>query len=51
MDSPDRRSDEGAGLGRSVAGIVGSNPARGKDVCHCIYMSCCPVSAEAFTTS
>jgi hypothetical protein len=29
--------------GRLVAGIAGSNPARGMDVCLCVYMLCCPV--------
>jgi hypothetical protein len=27
---------------RLVAGIAGSNPARGMDVC-CVYMLCCPL--------
>jgi hypothetical protein len=26
-----------------VTGIVGLNPARGMDVCLCVYMLCCPV--------
>jgi hypothetical protein len=38
------------GLGRFVVGIVGSNPARGKDACLCVYMLCCPASVEAFAT-
>jgi hypothetical protein len=29
--------------GRLVAGIAGSNPAEGTDVCPCVYMLCCPV--------
>jgi hypothetical protein len=29
--------------GRLVAGIAGSNPAEGMDVCPCVYMLCCPV--------
>jgi hypothetical protein len=33
----------GVGLGRSVTGIVGLNPARGMDVRLCISVSCCPV--------
>jgi hypothetical protein len=28
------------GLGHLVTGIVGSNPARGKDVCLCVVLSC-----------
>jgi hypothetical protein len=39
------------GLFRPVAGIAGSNPARGMDVCLCVYILCCPVSVEAFETS
>jgi hypothetical protein len=31
------------GLGRLVAGIVGSNPASGMDVCSRPSMLCCPV--------
>jgi hypothetical protein len=31
------------GLGRLVAGIVGSNPASGMDVCPPTSMLCCPV--------
>jgi hypothetical protein len=31
---------------RLVAGIVGSNPAQGMDVCLCVYMLCCPVQVE-----
>jgi hypothetical protein len=32
----------GVGLGRLVAGIVGSNPAQGMDVCpsFCVVLSC-----------
>jgi hypothetical protein len=37
--------------GRLVAGIAGSNPAEGVDVFLCVYMLCCPVSVEAFSTS
>jgi hypothetical protein len=37
--------------GLLVAGIAGSNPAEGVDVFVCVYMLCCPVSVEAFTTS
>jgi hypothetical protein len=33
----------GVGLGRLVAGIVGSNPAQGMDVCPRISVFCCPV--------
>jgi hypothetical protein len=35
------------GLGRIVAGIAGSNPARSMDICLCLYMLCCPVNVEA----
>jgi hypothetical protein len=31
------------GLGRLVAGIVGSNPAQGMDVCPRLSVLCCPV--------
>jgi hypothetical protein len=40
----------GVGLGRLVTGIVGSNPARGMDVCPCVSVLCCPVQVEAFAT-
>jgi hypothetical protein len=33
----------GVGLGRLVAGIVGSNPAQGMDVCRRLSVLCCPV--------
>jgi hypothetical protein len=33
----------GVGLGRLVAGIVGSNPAQGMDVCSRLSVLCCPV--------
>jgi hypothetical protein len=33
----------GVGLGRLVAGIVGSNPAQGMDVCPHLSVVCCPV--------
>jgi hypothetical protein len=33
----------GVGLGRLVAGIVGSNPAQGMDVCLRLSMLCCSV--------
>jgi hypothetical protein len=33
----------GVGLGRLVAGIVGSNPAQGMDVCQRLSVLCCPV--------
>jgi hypothetical protein len=36
----------GVGLGRLVTGIVGSNPARGMDVCVSVrvfLLLCCPV--------
>jgi hypothetical protein len=33
----------GVGLGRLVAGIVGSNPAQGMDVCPLSYVLCCPM--------
>jgi hypothetical protein len=38
-------------LGRLVAGIWGSNPARGMDVCLCVYILRCCVLVEAFATS
>jgi hypothetical protein len=38
-------------FGRLVAGIAGSNPAKGMDVYFCVYILCCLVSVEAFTTS
>jgi hypothetical protein len=31
------------GLGRLVAGIVGSNPTQGTDVCPRLSVLCCPV--------
>jgi hypothetical protein len=31
------------GLGRLVAGILGSNPAQGMDVCPRLSVLCCPV--------
>jgi hypothetical protein len=34
---------EGVGLDRLVAGIVGSNPAQGMDVCPRLSVLCCPV--------
>jgi hypothetical protein len=37
----------GVGLGRLVAGIVGSNPAQGMDVCLRLSVLCCPVWIEA----
>jgi hypothetical protein len=33
----------GVGLGRLIAGIVGSNPAQGMDVCPRLFVLCCPV--------
>jgi hypothetical protein len=39
----------GVGLGRLVAGIVGSNPALGMDVCPRPSMLCCPVQLEKQT--
>jgi hypothetical protein len=33
----------GVGLCRLVAGIVGSNPAQGMDVCPRLSVLCCPV--------
>jgi hypothetical protein len=33
----------GVGLGRLVAGIVGSNPAQGMDVYSRLSVLCCPV--------
>jgi hypothetical protein len=33
----------GVGLGRLVAGTVGSNPAQGMDVCPRLSALCCPV--------
>jgi hypothetical protein len=35
------------GLGRLAAGIVGSNPAQGMDVCPRLSVLCCPVLVEA----
>jgi hypothetical protein len=35
------------GLGRLVAGIVGSNPAQGMDVYPRLSVLCCPVYVEA----
>jgi hypothetical protein len=40
---PSGRAVRGLGLGRLVAGIVGSNPAQGMDVCPRVSMLCCPV--------
>jgi hypothetical protein len=37
----------GVGLGRLVAGVVGSNPAQGMDVCPRLSVLCCPVYTEA----
>jgi hypothetical protein len=37
----------GVSLGWLVAGIVGSNPAQGMDVCQRISVLCCPVLVEA----
>jgi hypothetical protein len=37
------RAVRGVGLGRLVAGIVGSNPAQGMDVCLRLSVLCCPV--------
>jgi hypothetical protein len=37
------RAVSGVGLGRLVAGIVGSNPAQGMDVCPRLSVLCCPV--------
>jgi hypothetical protein len=37
------REVSGAGLGRLVAGIVGSNPSQGMDVCPRLSVLCCPV--------
>jgi hypothetical protein len=37
----------GVGLGRLVAGIVGSNPTQGMDVCPRLSVLCCPVQVEA----
>jgi hypothetical protein len=34
---------EAVGLDRLVAGIVGSNPAQGTDICPCLFVFCCPV--------
>jgi hypothetical protein len=45
--NPSDRAVLGVGLGRLVAGIAGSNPARDINVCLCVYMLCCPVSVEA----
>jgi hypothetical protein len=33
----------GVDLGRLIAGIVGSNPAQGMDVCPRLSVLCCPV--------
>jgi hypothetical protein len=37
------RAAWGVGLGRLVAGIVGSNPAQGMDVSPRLSVLCCPV--------
>jgi hypothetical protein len=37
------RAVRGVRLGRLVAGIVGSNPAQGMDVCPHLSVLCCPV--------
>jgi hypothetical protein len=37
----------GVGLGRLIAGIVGSNPAQGMDVCPRLSVLCCPVYVQA----
>jgi hypothetical protein len=37
----------GVGVGRLVAGIVGSNPAQGMDVCPRVSVLCFPVWVEA----
>jgi hypothetical protein len=39
------------GLGRLVAGIVGSNPASGMDVCPRPSMLCCPVRNQSDQTN
>jgi hypothetical protein len=36
-------------LGRLVAGIVGSNPAQGMDVCSRLSVLCCSVKVEVIT--
>jgi hypothetical protein len=43
MASHSGRAILGVGLGRLVAGIVGSNPAQGMDVCPRLSVLCCPV--------
>jgi hypothetical protein len=51
LAGPDGCAVYGVGLALSVAGFAGSNPYRRLDVCLCVCMACCPVSAEAFATS
>jgi hypothetical protein len=50
ITDPGGRALYGLGLDRFVTGIVGSNPARGMDVCLCVSVMCCPVYVEAFAT-
>jgi hypothetical protein len=40
------RATEGVGFSRFGILIVGSNPARGMDVCPRLSVLCCPVEAE-----
>lgn len=42
---------QGVGLGRFVATITGSNPARGIYVFPYVYMSYCPLTVESLATS
>jgi hypothetical protein len=44
------RAVQGVDLGCLIAGIAGSNPARGMEVCRRVFMLCCYVSVEAFAT-
>jgi hypothetical protein len=37
---PGGHAVQGVGLGRLVAGIVGSSPAQGMDVCLCVVVLC-----------
>jgi hypothetical protein len=37
------RAVRGLGLGRLIAGILGSNPAQGMNVCPRLSVLCCPV--------
>jgi hypothetical protein len=43
LDGYSGRAVWGVGLGRLVAGIVGSNPAQDMDVCPSLSVLCCPV--------